>query len=92
MAAFGASASCRCASFAAAGYKGLAILIVGGKAARIPLAPAGNDPLTGAAAAELKDEPKGAVQKRPGPAARFMESSIEFVCRLRKESNVKHPA
>ena len=46
----------------AAGYKGLAILIVGGKAARIPLVPAGSDRLTGIAPAEVKGEPKGAVQ------------------------------
>jgi hypothetical protein len=46
----------------ASGYKGLAILIVGGKAARIPLAPAGSDKLTGTAPAEFKGEPKGAVQ------------------------------
>jgi len=45
-----------------AGYKGLAILVVNGKAARIPLAPAGNDRLTGTAPAEVTGEPKGAVQ------------------------------
>lgn len=46
----------------ASGYKGLAILIVGDKAARIPLAQAGNDRLTGTAPVEVKGEPKGAVQ------------------------------
>lgn len=46
----------------AGGYKGLAILIVGGKAARIPPVPAGSDRLTGVAPAEVKGEPKGAVQ------------------------------
>jgi hypothetical protein len=43
------------------GYKGLAVLAVGGKPARIPLAPSG-DHLTGAAASELGATVKGAVQ------------------------------
>jgi hypothetical protein len=44
-----------------AGYKGLAILVVGGKPARIPLTPAG-DHLTGTAASDLAANAKGAVQ------------------------------
>jgi hypothetical protein len=44
-----------------AGYKGLAILVVGGKPARIPLAPSG-DHLSGAAASDLGASVKGAVQ------------------------------
>jgi hypothetical protein len=46
----------------ASGYKGLAILVVAGKPARIPLAPAGSDRLTGAAPADLGATVKGAVQ------------------------------
>ena len=46
----------------AAAFKGLAILLIGGKPARIPLAPAGGDRLTGAASADLGPAPKGAVQ------------------------------
>lgn len=45
----------------ASGYKGLAILLVGGKPARIPLAPAG-DHLTGTAPADVGGSAKGAVQ------------------------------
>jgi hypothetical protein len=43
-------------------FKGLAILVVGGKPARIVLAPAGGDRLTGAAPADLGATVKGAVQ------------------------------
>ena len=46
----------------AGSYKGLAILIVGGKPARIPLEPAGGDRLTGTASGELGGALKGAVQ------------------------------
>jgi hypothetical protein len=46
----------------AGGYKGVAILVVGGKPARIPLAPAGGDHLTGVAPAEMAEPVKGAVQ------------------------------
>lgn len=46
----------------ASGYKGLAILVVAGKPARIPLAPAGGDRLTGTAPAEVAATAKGAVQ------------------------------
>jgi hypothetical protein len=50
-----------------AGFKGTAILVVGGKPARVPLAPAdGNrltgNRLTGKAATGLGESPKGAVQ------------------------------
>lgn len=45
----------------AAGYKGLAILVVAGKPARIPLTPSG-DHLTGAASADFGATVKGAVQ------------------------------
>jgi hypothetical protein len=46
----------------ASGYKGLAILVIGGKPARIPLAPAGADKLTGPAPGVVGAAAKGAVQ------------------------------
>jgi hypothetical protein len=45
-----------------AGFKGLAILLVGGKSARIALEPAGDTRLSGRAASDLPAEPKGVVQ------------------------------
>jgi hypothetical protein len=47
---------------AAAGFKGTAILVVGGKPARVPLEPADGNRMTGKAATELGESPKGAVQ------------------------------
>ncbi|SOR30644.1 conserved protein of unknown function; putative exported protein [Methylorubrum extorquens] len=47
---------------AAAGFKGTAILVVGGKPARVPLEPADGNRLSGKAAVALGDSPKGAVQ------------------------------
>ncbi len=47
---------------AAAGFKGTAILVVGGKPARVPLEPADGNRMTGKAAATLGESPKGAVQ------------------------------
>ncbi|KMO22835.1 hypothetical protein [Methylobacterium indicum] len=44
------------------GFKGTAILVVGGKPARVPLEPADGNRLTGKANASLGDSPKGAVQ------------------------------
>ena len=49
----------------AAGYKGLAILIVDGKSQRIVLAPAGESRLSGKATAALPSAPKGVVQITP---------------------------
>ncbi len=46
----------------AAGFKGTAILVVGGKPTRVPLEPADGNRLTGKAAAALGASPKGAVQ------------------------------
>ncbi len=46
----------------AAGFKGTAVLVVGGKPTRVPLEPANGNRLTGKAAAALGDSPKGAVQ------------------------------
>ena len=44
------------------GFKGSAILLVDGKPQRIPLAPAGDNRLTGTAPTPLPAEPKGTVQ------------------------------
>jgi hypothetical protein len=44
------------------GYKGTAIFVMGGKAQRIPLAPAGDNKLTGTSEVSLPDRLKGAVQ------------------------------
>jgi hypothetical protein len=45
-----------------AGFKGVAIFTVDGKAQRIPLAPAGDNKLSGTAEVPLPSAPKGAVQ------------------------------
>ena len=47
---------------AAAGFKGVAILLVGGKSQRISLMPGDDSRLTGSVGATLPAEPKGAVQ------------------------------
>ena len=44
------------------GYKGTAIFVVDGKPQRIPLAPTGNNALTGTAPVLVPDKPNGAVQ------------------------------
>lgn len=46
----------------ATGFKGTAILVVGGKPARVALEPADGNRLSGKAAVALGDSPKGAVQ------------------------------
>jgi hypothetical protein len=46
----------------AAGFKGTAILVVGGKPARVSLEPAEGNRLSGKAAASVGESPKGAVQ------------------------------
>ncbi|MER2268567.1 hypothetical protein [Methylobacterium oxalidis] len=46
----------------ASGFKGTAVLVVGGKPTRVPLEPAEGNRLTGKAATMLGDSPKGAVQ------------------------------
>ena len=45
-----------------AGFKGVAILLVAGKSARIVLEPAGDTRLSGRAASDLPAQPKGVVQ------------------------------
>jgi hypothetical protein len=45
-----------------AGFKGVAILLVAGKSARIVLEPAGDTRLSGKAANDLPAQPKGVVQ------------------------------
>lgn len=47
---------------AAEGYKGTAIFVIGGKPQRIPLAPAGENMLSGTAAVAIPSTIKGAVQ------------------------------
>ena len=44
------------------GFKGTAILVVGGKPTRVPLEPADGNRLSGRAAVALGESPKGAVQ------------------------------
>jgi hypothetical protein len=44
------------------GYKGTAIFVIDGKPQRIPLAPAGENKLTGTSAVAIPTELKGAVQ------------------------------
>lgn len=44
------------------GFKGTAIFVVGGKSQRIPLAPAGQNKLTGASGVPLPNQVKGAIQ------------------------------
>jgi hypothetical protein len=44
------------------GYRGTAIFVIDGKPQRIPLAPAGENRLTGTSAVPIPSEPKGAVQ------------------------------
>ncbi|KQP49045.1 hypothetical protein ASG40_17975 [Methylobacterium sp. Leaf399] len=46
----------------ATGFKGTAILVVGGKPARVPLQPAEGNRLSGKASVALGESPKGAVQ------------------------------
>ena len=46
----------------ATGFKGTAILVVGGKPARVPLEPTDGNRLSGKAAVSVGESPKGAVQ------------------------------
>lgn len=59
----------------ATGFTGIAILVLDGKAARIPLAPAGTDRLAGTGAVDLGARPKGAVQITP-PGGRTASGSF----------------
>ncbi|MCC6776012.1 MAG: hypothetical protein IT537_05140 [Hyphomicrobiales bacterium] len=58
------------------GYKGTAVFVVDGKAQRIPLAPAGENKLTGTATVTLPKEPKGAVQITT-PAGSTVQAKFE---------------
>jgi hypothetical protein len=49
-------------AFSSAGFKGTAIFLIDGKPTRIPLAPDGDNKLTGTASVALPAAPKGAVQ------------------------------
>ena len=44
------------------GWKGIAILTIGGTAHRITLTPAGDNQLNGTASVDLPEDPKGAVR------------------------------
>jgi hypothetical protein len=47
---------------APAGFKGVAILMIGGKSARVALEPTGDTRLSGTAPSDLPTDPKGIVQ------------------------------
>jgi hypothetical protein len=49
-------------AFPSAGFKGTAIFLIDGKPTRIPLAPDGDNKLTGTSPVALPADPKGAVQ------------------------------
>jgi hypothetical protein len=51
------------------GFRGAAIITLDGRAQRIPLAPAGENRLTGSAPAPLPERPKGVVQVITGAGA-----------------------
>ena len=58
------------------GYKGLAILLVGDKVARIPLQPEGTNRLTGVAVAPFAAPIKGAIQIT-GPDGATVQASFK---------------
>ena len=60
----------------ATGFTGVAILVVDGKAARIPLAPAGIGRLAGTGAVDLGARPNGAVRITP-PGGRTAGGSFD---------------
>jgi hypothetical protein len=62
--------------FPSAGFKGTAILLIDGKPTRIPLAPDGDNKLTGTAPIALPAEPKGAVQLVT-PAGQTVQAKFE---------------
>jgi hypothetical protein len=58
------------------GFKGLAILAVGGKSQRIVLEPAGGNQLSGKAEAALSARPKGVVQITP-PGGKVVSAKFD---------------
>jgi hypothetical protein len=61
---------------AAAGYKGVAILLVGGKPQRIVLEPTADNRLTGKASAAIAGAPRGAV-RLTGPDGTTSQAKFE---------------
>lgn len=61
---------------AAAGFKGMAILVAGGKSQRVVLTPAEGTRLSGSAAAALPDRPKGVVQLT-GPDGKTSQAKFD---------------
>lgn len=61
---------------ATAGFRGTAIFVIDGKPQRIPLAPAGDNKLTGTAAVPIPSSPKGAVQIMT-PAGSTVQAKFE---------------
>jgi hypothetical protein len=61
---------------ATAGFKGLAILVAGGKSQRVVLAPVEGARLSGSAAAALPNQPKGVVQLT-GPDGKTSQAKFD---------------
>jgi hypothetical protein len=61
---------------AAAGFKGMAILVAGGKSQRVVLTPVEGARLSGSAAAALPDQPKGVVQLT-GPDGKTSQAKFD---------------
>ena len=61
---------------AAAGFKGMAILVAGGKSQRVVLTPVEGTRLSGSAAAALPDRPKGVVQLT-GPDGKTSQAKFD---------------
>ncbi|QCI68457.1 hypothetical protein [Phreatobacter stygius] len=59
----------------AAGFQGVAILVVDGKSVRVTLAPAGANRLTGTSTVALPQRPRGAVQLTP-PGRRMIQAQV----------------
>lgn len=60
---------------AAAGFQGVAILVVDGKSVRVTLAPVAGNRLTGTSSVALPQRPRGAVQLTP-PGRRMIQAQI----------------
>ena len=61
---------------AAAGFKGMAILVAGGKSQRVVLAPVEGTRLSGSATAALPNQPKGVVQLT-GPDGKTSQAKFD---------------
>lgn len=60
---------------AAAGFQGVAILVVDGKSVRVTLAPVSANRLTGTSSVALPQRPRGAVQLTP-PGRRMIQAQV----------------